>query len=114
MAAGTLLWVAVAGLVAVRAADIGWETKGAYQACLETQAKKWIAAKVELVVNLNPAASKIDDPVVAKWTLQALKACGTQAGRDQASEQLFVKYMARWREHIDAGATEIRRRVRPD
>jgi len=115
VSASTLLWAAVASSGAVQAAGIAWETNGPFQACLEAEATAWIAARAELIVNEDPAAGKIDDPAVATWTMQALKACEAKAGRsDQASEQLFVRYMAHWRGHIDAAAATLKRRSPPD
>jgi len=113
MSISTLLWIAAAGPEA--AAGVAWETSGAFETYLEARAKSWIDAKVELVVSDDPAASNLDDLGVAKWTMQALKGCEAQAGRtNSTSEQLFVKYMVHWREHIDAAAEEVRRRLRPD
>jgi len=115
MAVGALLGVAVAGSEKGHAAGIGWETTGAFQSCLEGRAKSWIDARVELVVNNDPAAGDVNDAAVASWTLRALDACKAQTGRsDPASEQRFVRYMAHWREHIDTAAEAIRRRLRPD
>ena len=115
MSAGTILLVALGCSGAVPAAGIEWPTNGAFQACLDALAKRWIDARVELVVNEDPAAGNIDDRAVAAWTAQALETCAAKAGRgDQASEQLFARYMAHWREHIDAAATEVRRRSRAD
>lgn len=113
--AGTLLLLTLGCADAVSAAGIEWGTNGAFQACLDAQAKQWIDARVELVVNEDPAAGNIDDRAVAAWAAQALETCAAKAGRgDQASEQLFARYMARWREHIDGAATEVRRRSRAD
>jgi hypothetical protein len=113
--AGALFWMAASGSGTARAAGIGWKSEGPFQACLDAQTKQWIDARVELIVNEDPAASAIDDPAVAAWTVQALKACQAKAGRgDPASEQLFVQYMTHWRKHIDDAATEIRRKLRPD
>jgi hypothetical protein len=114
MSAGTFLLVAL-GCSGAAPAGIEWGTNGAFQTCLDAQAKRWIDARVELVVNEDPAAGNIDDRAVAAWTTQAIEACAAKAGRgDQASEQLFVRYMAHWREHIDGAATEVRRRSRAD
>jgi hypothetical protein len=114
MSAGTFLLVAL-GCSGAVPAGVEWGTHGAFQACLDAQVKQWVAARVELVVNEDPAASNIDDRAVAAWTAQALETCTAKAGRgDRASEQLFARYMARWREHIDAAATEVRRRSRAD
>jgi hypothetical protein len=115
MSAGTFLLVGLGCSGAVLAAGIEWGTNGAFQACLDAQAKRWIDARVELVVNEDPAAGNIDDRAVAAWTAQAIETCAAKAGRgDEASEQLFVRYMAHWREHIDGAATEMRRRSRAD
>jgi hypothetical protein len=98
--AGILLWVPAAG---------------ALEACLNGQAKQWIDARAELVLNDNPAAGAIDDAAVAAWTARAIEGCKAKAGRgDQDAERLFVRYMAHWREHIDAAVAEVRRRSPPD
>jgi len=115
MSTGTLLWVAVASSDDAQAAGIGWESNGPFQACLDARAKRWIDARVELVVSDSPAAGDVDDLAVAKWTIQVIDGCKARAGSgDPASEQLFGRYMAHWREHIDRAAAEIRRRLPPD
>jgi hypothetical protein len=107
--------VAAAGLGAAQAAGIEWQAAGAFASCLNGQAKQWIDARAELVLNEDPAASAVDDVAVAAWTARTLEDCKAKAGRsDQESERLFVRYMAHWREHIDAAVTEVRRRSRPD
>ena len=115
--AGLLVWAAaVASDNHAQAAGIAWEKQGAFQTCLDAQAKSWLDAKVELVVNDDPAAGQMDDASVATWAADALKGCATKAAgsADAASEQQFVRYMAHWRDHIFAAADEIRRRGRPD
>jgi hypothetical protein len=118
-------WAAVpAGLLVVAAAvandsaaqsGIAWEKQGAFQTCLDVQAKSWLDVKVELVVNEDPAASEMSDTAVATWAADALKSCASKAGgADAASEQQFMRYMAHWRDHIFKAADEIRRRGRPD
>jgi hypothetical protein len=118
-AIGVLLWTAVSILPGAidraGAAAIGWETRGAFQQCLEDKATAWLGAKVELVVNDDPDMGAITDVAVAEWATQAIKECGDKtAGADAASELQFMKYMAHWRDHIYTAATEIRRRTRPD
>jgi hypothetical protein len=115
MPAGALLCMAMAGSAAGRAAGIEWSTPGAFEACLDAQAKAWIDAKAELVLNDDPAAGQVDDAAVAAWTLRTISACEAKAGRlERASERLFARYMAHWREHIDAAVREVRRRSPPD
>jgi hypothetical protein len=111
-----LLSTTIASANVTQAAGIGWETHGVLQACLDTQAKAWLDNRIELVVNDDPAAGEIDDAAVAAWAADALKGCAAKAGgsADAASEQQFMRYMAHWREHIYAGADEIKRRGRPD
>jgi hypothetical protein len=112
---GVLLWIGAATAAPAQAAGIGWEKQGAFQACLDAKAKAWIGAKVELVVNDDPDMGAIDDMAVAQWAALALKECaGKTAAADPASELHFMKYMARWRDHIYAAAEDIRRRSRPD
>jgi hypothetical protein len=115
MPAGSLLCVAMTGSVPLRAAGPDWSAPGAFAACLDRQAKAWIEARAALVLNADPAAGDIDDRAVAAWTAQTLATCRAKANRsDGASEQLFARYMAHWREHIDAAVTEVRRRSPPD
>jgi hypothetical protein len=116
---GVLLWVATSivpgAVVSAQAPGIGWEKQGTFQACLDGRARAWIAAKVELVVNEDPDMGAINDASVAQWATQAIKECGNKgAGADAASELQFMRYMSRWRDHIDVAANEIRRRSRPD
>ena len=112
---GAALLAGIAGLQTGQAAPIGWERGGPFQTCLETRLQSWIKAKAELVASENPSAGELDDLDVAMWTVQALEACEKQVGRgDQTTELRFGRHMARWREHIDAEAEDIRRRGRPD
>jgi hypothetical protein len=112
---GALSGIAVAGAGLAQAASIGWETRGAFQVCLEAEAQKWLDAKVALVVNDDPAAGNMDDATVAGWATGALKSCAANAGSaDAASEQQFMRYMAHWRDHIYRAAQDLRRRDRPD
>src|SRR5262245_44033430 len=106
---GFLVWAAAltAGNAA-QAAGIKWEKQGTFQTCLDAQAKAWRDARVELVVNEDPAAGEIDDTAVATWAAETLKGCATKAGgSDAASEQQFMKHMAHWRDHIFKAADEI-------
>jgi hypothetical protein len=115
MPACTLLCATLAGSAPLRAAGIEWTTRGAFEACLDTRAKTWIEARAALDASDDPRAGDIDDLAVAARTAQTLAACQAQAGRgDGASEQLFARYMAHWRKHIDASAAEARRRSPPD
>ncbi len=115
LTAGVLLCTAIASATFTHAAGIGWETRGALQACLDTEAQGWIDTRAALVVNDDPAAGDIDDAAVAAWATHALKGCAAKAGgADAASEQRFMKYMAHWREHIYRAADEVRTRARPD
>ena len=114
--AGLLLWTAITNDGAAQAAGIGWEKPGTFETCLDAAFTSWLGAKVEIVVNDDPAAAQINDAAVAAWTAQALKGCATKAGAAAApaSEQQFVKYMAQWRVHIFKAADAIRLRGRPD
>ena len=116
LVAGALMWTAMTAATAANASGIRWEKQGAFQACLDAEAKRWLDARVELVVNDDPAAGDVNDAKVAEWATTALKGCGGKAGAtaDAASEQQFIKYMAHWREHIFNAAAEIRQRGRPD
>ena len=115
ISAGAAVWIAVTGAGLAQAAGIGWETRGAFQACLDAEAQKWLDAKVALVVNDDPAAGNMDDAAVAGWATEALKSCAAKAGAaDTASERLFMRHMAHWRDHIYRAAQELRRRDRPD
>src|SRR5262245_3292801 len=110
--ASLFVWAAslvVGNAGTAQAAGIQWAKQGPFQTCLDGAAKTWLDAKVELVVNDDPAASEMDDPSVAAWAADALKSCATKAGSgDAASEQQFMRYMAHWRDHIFKAADEIR------
>jgi hypothetical protein len=114
--AGLLAWAAAAfNGGAALASGIAWEKQGAFQTCLDAEARTWLQAKVELVVNEDPAASEIDDTSVATWATGALRGCATKAGgADAASERQFMRYMAHWRDHIFKAADELRHKARPD
>jgi hypothetical protein len=109
-------WIAAAAPAPAAATGVSWKKPGgAFEACLDGKAKAWIGAKVELVVNDDPDVGAIDDNAVAEWAMHAIKECGeSAAGSDSASELQFMTHMAHWRDHIDAAASELRRRSRPD
>ena len=93
------------------AAPLTWETKGAFETCLETGLEAWIKAQGELLVNEDPAAGKLDDQMVAAWAAQALALCKASAGVEVAtSTDRFTKYMAQWRQHIYDLAASIRQK----
>lgn len=107
--------LATAGTQAARAASIGWERHGAFEACLENQLNDWINAKATLVINEDPAAGDLDDIDVAMWAVTVLQGCETQAGHgNQSSEHRFSRHMAHWREHIHTVAQVVRQRVGSD
>lgn len=95
----------------VLAAPLTWETKGAFEVCLEGTADAWLRVQAELLVNDDPAAGQLDDQAVAGWTVQALAQCKTGAGTEvPASTERFAKYMAQWRQHIYDLAAGIRQK----
>jgi hypothetical protein len=112
--------VAASALVGLAVADRGTGAAaqgraGPFEACLQAQAKQWIDVRVELIVNGDTSAGDIDDAAVAAWTVETINTCAGKAGKgDPAAEHLFARYMAHWREHIDAAATDLNRRARPD
>jgi hypothetical protein len=100
---------------ACEAAEISFPSSGALESCLETAVGKWVQAQAELQVNEDPAARKTDDAGVAVWTRAALDNCRRQAGpSNKASEDIFTRYMSRWREHVFDLASSIRRRGQSD
>src|SRR5262245_55635329 len=107
--------IAVIGSQDAGAAGIGWESRGAFETCLESRLNDWVRAKAELVVNEDPAAGEVDDMDVALWAATALEGCESQAGHgNQTSENQFSRHMAHWREHIHSIAQTVRQRVRAD
>jgi hypothetical protein len=104
-----LAWAA--GLAGASAAPITWEKKGAFEACLESNLDKWLTIQAQLQVNEDPAAARLDDAVVAAWTVETADRCRS-AGQaaDPASEERFTKHMAQWRQHIYDLATDIRKK----
>jgi hypothetical protein len=109
----------VAGLVllssASQAAEIRFPSSGALESCLETSVVKWVQTQAELQVNEDPAANKIDDTQVATWTNGVLDACRKRVGTsNKAVEEIFTRYMSRWRDHVFDLASSIRRRGQSD
>ncbi len=91
------------------------ERTGAFQACLEGRLETWVKGRAELIVNEDPKAGDVDDAVVARWMLETVSACRTQAGGgDQASETGFTKRVAQWRQRIYDRVQSIRELTRPD
>jgi hypothetical protein len=97
------------------ATEITFPGSGALESCLETAVGKWVRVQAELQVNEDPASRKIDDAEVAAWTRGVLDTCRKQAGTDnKASEDIFTRYMSRWREHVFDLASSIRRQGQSD
>jgi hypothetical protein len=97
------------------AASIAWAKQGAFEACLEVSLEKWLQAQAELVVNEDPAAGRLDDAAVAKWTIDTLAQCRTQAGGGNPdSESRFTGHMVRWRNHVYDLASTIRQKGASD
>jgi hypothetical protein len=99
-----------------RAASITWERQGgAFEACLENGLEKWLQAQAALVVDEDPAAARIDDAAVARWTIDLLAECRARTGSaNPKSEDRFMGHMARWRNHIYDLASSIRQRGASD
>ena len=109
----------VAGLMLLsspsQAAEIRFPSSGALESCLETSVVKWMQAQAELQVHEDPAAGTINDADVAAWSNAALDSCRKQVGAgNKASEDVFARYMLRWRDHVFDVASSIRRRGQSD
>ena len=112
-----IAFIGIAALIAscewssADAAPITWAKQGAFEACLEHSLNGWLGAQAELVVNEDPAAGRLDDAGVARWTVDTLASCQARAGpADADSEDRFTKHMARWRHHIYDVASSIRQK----
>jgi hypothetical protein len=113
------LCVSVLGVVlqisGTRSAPIAWSKQGAFEACLEASLEKWLQAQAALVVNEDPAAGRLDDAVVAKWTVDILSLCRMQAGTGNPdSESRFTGHMVRWRHHIFDAASMVKKQGAAD
>jgi hypothetical protein len=98
-----------------QAAEINFPSSGALESCLQTSVVKWVQVQAELQVNEDPAAVKINDAEVAGWTISALDLCRKQVGTsNKAAEDIFTRYMSRWRDHVFDLASSIRRRGQSD
>jgi hypothetical protein len=98
-----------------QAAEITFPGSGALESCLETAVSKWVQVQAELQVNEDPASRKVGDVDVAAWTRATLDTCRKQVGTsNKASEEIFTRYMSRWREHVFDLASSIRRRGQSD
>jgi hypothetical protein len=108
-----LAWAA--GVAGASAAPITWDRKGAFEACLESNLDGWLTTQAQLQVNEDPGAAKLDDAVVAAWTVETMDRCRS-AGQaaDSASAERFTKHMAQWRQHIYDLATDIRKKGMSD
>jgi hypothetical protein len=108
---GIAALIASCGWSRADAAPITWAKQGTFEACLELSLNEWLRAQAELVVNEDAAAARLDDAVVARWTVDTLASCQARAGpADADSEDRFTKYMARWRHHIYDLASSIRQK----
>jgi hypothetical protein len=96
-------------------AQINFPRNGALEACLDAAFGKWVQAQAELQVNEDPAAQALDDAGVGAWMKTTLEDCRKRAGGgDAASEEIFARYLSRWREHVFDLASSIRRRGQSD
>ena len=110
-----MLLAPAAGTSAARAAEIPWERSGPFQVCLATGLERWLDAQVDILTNEDPASWRIDDGVVAKWTVDQLIACKAKSGSgDSVTEERFVRHMAQWRRHIHDMVERVRQQVKPD
>jgi hypothetical protein len=110
-AAFAVLLAGIAGAGPLFAAPIATESSGAFGVCLQARADGWTKAAAERLANDDPTVSAISDAAVATWAARAIDTCKRESGRsDAASEDHFVKFMARWRESIDSAAQQIRLR----
>ena len=76
---------------------------------------KWVQAQAELQVNEDPASKKINDADVGAWSSAVLDGCRKQVGAgNKASEEIFARYMSRWRDHVFDLASSIRQRGQSD
>ena len=99
----------------VQAAEIRFPSSGALESCLETNVSKWVQAQAELQVNEDPASKKINDADVGAWSSAVLDGCRKQVGAgNKASEEIFARYMSRWRDHVFDLASSIRQRGQSD
>jgi hypothetical protein len=96
-------------------AQVNFLRNGAFETCLDAAFGKWVKAQAELQVNEDPAAQQLDDAGVAAWTHSALDQCRERAGGgDARSEDIFTRFMARWRQHVFDLAANIRSQGRSD
>jgi len=110
-AAVAVLLTGLAGAGSLSAAPIATENSGAFGLCLQAQADGWTKATAERLANDDPSVSAISDAAVAAWSARAIDTCKRESGGSEAaSEDHFVKHMARWRENIDSTAQQIRLR----
>ncbi len=83
------------------AAKIAWSGAGPYEACLEEAADGWISKTAELLVINEDGARATSDMEVMGFIIQAMKTCEAKGKpANAANEDIFGKYMARWREHV--------------
>ena len=100
---------------AVADAQVNFPRSGAFEGCLDAAFGKWVQAQAELQVNEDPAAQALDDAGVAAWTRATLDDCRKRAGSgDAASDDIFARYMSRWRDHVFDLASSIRQRGQSD
>jgi hypothetical protein len=98
-----------------RGESITWDRASPFQACLAAGLDKWLETQVAVLTNDDPASWKMDDVLVAEWTVETLASCKTRAGSvDEAAETRFTKYMAQWRQHVQALVESVRERGKPD
>lgn len=117
-AAGTAVLVAVAAsLVAVAAsaalaqarAKIAWQSPGAYEACLEMESDNWLMARAEDLVSGDESVKSLDDTTVAMVSISVMKTCAPKGSPGHAgNEDVFVKHMAHWRQHLYEMAKVVR------
>ncbi len=110
MQRAALIVLAIAfGVAPVRAAGFEWQSRGAYEICLEGEADEWLTNKAELLVANDAGVKALNDGDVAAFSIAAMRACsGKGAPASETSDGAFAKYMAHWRQHLYELAKVVR------
>ena len=109
-----LITLALAQLVTAQA-QINFRDNGAFENCLGTAFGKWVQEQAELQVNDDLSAQTLDDRRVASWAGETVEECVKLAQtRDAGAEDIFLRHMSYWRQHVFDLASSIRRRGQSD
>lgn len=110
--AASLLFVLALAILpggALSEGKIAWQSPGPYEACLQQESDNWLLARAEDLVSGDESVKSLDDTTVAMVSISVMKTCAPKGTPgNPANDDIFVKHMAHWRQHLYELAKVVR------